>query len=182
MDRDELLLRCGVLLDKQEITEAMASYSRGVDRMDMDLTRSVWHEDGTADYGRPALRGAVADVLRNMWETHREFDRHSHQTCNRLIRVEGDLAVSETYGIFCLRKAPANGRVRERIVRGRYLDRWSRRHGRWAIDHRGFVTDFLGWIEYPVADSSGSPFSTRDEADPSFALLAPGTASMVPGA
>lgn len=27
-------------------------------------------------------------------------------------------------------------------VRGRYQDRWSKRNGRWAIDHRQYIFDF----------------------------------------
>ena len=37
------------LSDKQAITEVIYRYCRGLDRMDADLVRAVWHPGGTAD-------------------------------------------------------------------------------------------------------------------------------------
>ena len=39
------------LVAKDEITEALAAYCRAVDRLDMELGRSVFHDDAIADYG-----------------------------------------------------------------------------------------------------------------------------------
>jgi hypothetical protein len=166
------------LLHTQAITEVMFRYSRGLDRMDKELTRSVWHADGTGDYGNPRVTGDADFVIDGMWEAHSRYDRHCHQLTNRLIEVAGDRAVSETYAIIFLRQPPEDGRVRESVVRGRYLDRWSRRDGRWAIDHRQFVIDFAGSFDYPEATAVGSPLSARDTDDASFGLLQPGTAAM----
>ena len=61
---------------------------------------------------------------------------------NILIAVEGDTAVSETYMTASLRAQPTENSASTSVVRGRYADRWSKRNGRWAIDHRLYTLDF----------------------------------------
>ena len=52
-------------------------------------------------------------------------------------------------------------------ARGRYLDRWSRRDGRWAIDHRQFVQDLQRTHDAdPMKPDEGQ--SRRDRSDPSY--------------
>ena len=56
-----------------------------------------------------------------------------------LVDVDGDRAVSEAYVTVALRTAdPSSDSLVDIVSRGRYLDRWSQRHGRWAIDARRF--------------------------------------------
>jgi len=45
------------LSDKQAITEVIYRYCRGLDRMDADMGRAVWHPGATADYGADTFRG-----------------------------------------------------------------------------------------------------------------------------
>ena len=45
------------LLDRQAITEQIYRYCRAVDRLDIPLGHSVFHEDATADYGDSLYRG-----------------------------------------------------------------------------------------------------------------------------
>jgi hypothetical protein len=58
----------------------------------------------------------------------------------------------------------------ENLYRGRYVDRWSRRDGRWAIDHRQFVPDSYTRIEFdhPTVDSPYLAVARRDRDDPSY--------------
>jgi len=53
--------------------------------------------------------------------------------------------------------------------RRRYLDRWSRRAGRWAIDHRVWVLDFDEQDRPVTARPPGG--GSRDRSDPSYALF-----------
>ena len=39
------------LLAKQEITDLVGRYMRGLDRLDRKLLRSTFHDDATTDYG-----------------------------------------------------------------------------------------------------------------------------------
>ncbi|NQZ95617.1 MAG: nuclear transport factor 2 family protein [Myxococcales bacterium] len=160
------------LLDKQAITEVIYRYSRGLDRMDKEMAYRVWHEDGTADYDA-IFEGTGHGFVDWVWEAHEPMDAHSHQMTNILIEVDGDGATSETYAIVTLRtKRAPDGSASLITSRGRYLDRWSRRGGVWAIDHRVHVQDVSSTETIPadrVEDST--PRATRDEKDASRGLF-----------
>jgi hypothetical protein len=156
------------LLDERAIRDVLASYCRGIDRIDHELARSVWHPDGTADYVG-VFAGSGAAFVEFCLTAHMTFAAHSHQITNVLIALDGDLATSEAYVTARLRNAGAHESPTDLIVCGRYLDKWSRRDGRWAIDHRLFVTDISS--TYPVAESVESAYR-RDSDDPSYALFA----------
>ena len=129
-----------VLLAKQEITEVIYRYCRAMDRMDHDLAVAVWHPDGTASY-EDVFEGTGAEFVDFVEKLHAErFVIHSHQVTNLLIEVDGDRAASESYLTVALRTKPEEGHG-ELQARGRYVDRWSRRDGRWALDHRIYVHD-----------------------------------------
>ncbi len=158
------------LLDKQAIQEALYRYCRGVDRMDRPLTRSCWHADGSADY-QGMFAGNADALLDWMWKLHASMQTHSHQMTNLLIEVAGDHAVSETYVTVVLRSKPDRAPARDILARGRYVDRWSRRDGRWAIDHRHYLNDWMTFV--PVPGEPTSPFTgRRDPGDASYAAFA----------
>jgi hypothetical protein len=62
---------------------------------------------------------------------------------NTIIDLDGDHATSETYAIVVVRsKSRVNeGKISHYKASSRYLDTWSCRNGRWAIDHRYAVVD-----------------------------------------
>jgi hypothetical protein len=162
------------LAAKQEITEVLHRYCRGLDRMDRAMAESVWHEGGTADYG-PMYDGTGTGFLDWVWPTHEGFARHSHMVSNALIEVdlEAGTARSECYVSVWLRWPPQGDVVRDLFGRGRYLDRWSHRDGRWAIDHRRYVDDLQRMQDSPASPlTDGSTATgTRDRHDPSYELF-----------
>ena len=156
------------LLDKDAIREVIYRYSRGLDRMDKEMAYSVWHPDGTALYYN-IFEGTGHGFVDWVWEAHEAMESHSHQMTNILIQLDGDKAVSETYALVTLRSNPnAEGKQSEIFTRSRYLDRWSKRDGRWAIDHRTHVMDLqtVDGVSQP-----GDAESRRDQKDPSFQLF-----------
>ena len=156
------------LIAKQEITEVIYSYCRAVDRLDFELASTLWHPDGTTVY-EGAFEGTGADFVAGMKKTHEErFVGHSHQVSNILIELDGDRATSESYVTATLRTRPEEEHG-EYVVRGRYIDTWSRRDSRWAIDHRLFVFDMseMRTIQPPYHQASES--SRRGEDDGSYA-------------
>jgi len=158
------------LFDRQAIQETLYRYCRGVDRMDRALTRACWHADGTADY-QGMFTGDADALLDWMWKLHAAMQTHSHQLTNRLIEIAGDHAASETYVTVVLRSKPGRAAVRDILTRGRYVDRWSRRAGRWAIDHRIYLNDWMTFV--PVPGEPTSPFTgRRDSEDASYAAFA----------
>lgn len=160
------------LLAKQEITERIYEYCRGLDRMDRALASTVWHPGGTAHYG-DWFRGTGEGFLDWVWVSHEALAAHSHQISNVLIRVDGDRAVSESYVTVTLRSRVQDGHAADTVTRGRYVDEWDRRDGRWAIAHRTYVQDIGSTYVVPeaLADTPGAPAGARDETDPSYRVF-----------
>lgn len=157
------------LADRQAIADRLYRYCRAVDRIDEALGLSVFHADATADYGAEVFQGGGHDAIRWICAQHRHAFSHSHQITNILIELDGDRAASEAYVVSALRME-IEGRLMEFTTWGRYLDRWSRRDGGWAIDHRLAIRDLASAAEAqpaPVADRG-----RRDRTDPSYALFA----------
>jgi hypothetical protein len=123
------------LLAKQAITEVLHRYCYAVDRIDHQLGSEVWHPDGLAHYEN-IFDGSGQSFVDWVMEVHRSADATSHQLSNILIEVAGDGATSESYVTACIRHGP-----HDVVVRGRYVDTWSRRDGEWRIDERRFHQD-----------------------------------------
>ena len=156
--------------DRQAIRETLYRYCRGVDRMDLALTRSCWHADGSADY-RGMFTGGADALLDWMWKLHAAMETHSHQVTNMLIEVAGERAASESYVTVALRSKAGQHSARDILSRGRYVDRWSRRDGRWGIDHRIYLNDWMTFV--PVPGEPTSPITgRRDGDDASYAAFA----------
>lgn len=154
--------------DKLAIAEQLANYARAMDRIDHALGHAVWHPDGTARYGT-MFEGTGRAFIDWVCTTHAQMIAHMHRITNVLIALDGDRAASETY-VHAILRFEQDGVLRQGNVYGRYLDRWSRRQGRWAIDHREYVQD----IDEIVA--AGPPLvgafgGRRDQDDPSYAVF-----------
>lgn len=157
------------LLAIEEIRRRLHDYCRAMDRRDDELGRSVWHEDGTADYGAEVFQGLGRDFVEQVSQSHLRRTAHSHQLATVAVEVDGERAGSEAYATVRL-VTDTGGAVTEELFVGRYLDRWSRRAGRWAIDHRVWVLDF-GELDRPIVGVPLSGASSRDRTDPSYAVL-----------
>lgn len=128
------------LLAKQAITEQLYNYCRAMDRIDVGLGTQVWHEDGRADYG-PLFSGSGGEFVVWVSAAHRRLVATSHQLTNVLVEVDGELARSESYVTAHRVRADDGGRLTSKVACGRYVDRWSHRAGRWAIDERVYLHD-----------------------------------------
>jgi hypothetical protein len=110
-----------------------------------------------------------ADALLDwMWGVHESMQIHSHQMSNILIELRGEVACSETYATVSLRTRGEKPAII--VTRGRYLDRWSLRDGRWAIDHRIHVPDLSTIARAPKREPI-TPSGRRDSSDPSHELF-----------
>ncbi len=168
MDTDALVR---TVADRQAIIDQIHRYCRSVDRLDTAIGHAVWHEDGTADYGQDIYKGSGRGFIDFCIESHRHALMHSHQMTNTIIDLDGDRATSETYAIVTVRtnSRVTQGKITHFMAWSRYLDTWSRRDGRWAIDHRAVVVDFDIALE---VDSSLKHWrGARDASDPSYAIL-----------
>lgn len=171
------------LLDRQAIHDCLVRYSRGVDRLDRDLLLSVYHPDAVDDHGMfVGGREAFAD-----WVIPMHTSMHlsqQHVLMNHSCDLDGATAHTETYYMFVgmNRQGPPVS-----ISGGRYVDRFEKRDGRWAIAHRICVRDWILTDEPVDPDDpaaytavKGLPLelaalmasataSTRDRTDPSYA-------------
>jgi hypothetical protein len=156
------------LLDRQAITDLIHRYCRAVDRLDIALGHSIWHDDGVADYGADVYQGPGRGVIDHICAQHRHALHHSHQASNILIEIRDDTAGSESYVTGTLRLQRGE-QLMQIDIRGRYIDRWSRRKGRWGLEHRIAIRDFDEIREVRAMQMHES--GRRDRTDPSYTAL-----------
>lgn len=162
---DEATVRA--LVDRQAITDQIYRYGRAMDRIDAELGYSLFHEDGQADY-EGVYKGSGRGFIDQVCEQHRRALAHSHQVTNIVIALDGDRAASESYVISAVRFMHGD-QPKQVETWGRYIDQWSRRDGRWAIDHRLALRDVDRIFD--VTPVSRSELSRRDRQDPSYSIL-----------
>jgi hypothetical protein len=172
MNTEPLIDPVAGLLAKQAITERLYAYCRGIDRMDRNLTRNLWHPDGTADYG-PHYSGDPDGLIDFVWASHETFLGHVHHITNVLIELlTPETAVSEAQAIIFLREMAEGSQRIPHILSVRYVDRWSCRRGSWAVDSRLLVTDAAMHLEVlPTPDNTSDSLARRSPEDPSYALF-----------
>jgi hypothetical protein len=158
----------GALAARQEITDLIYRYCRSVDRLDVSLGHSIWHDDATADYGADVYQGSGRGAIDHICAQHLHTLHHSHQVSNILIELDGERAGSEAYVTASLR-VRRGAQLMQITVWSRYVDRWSRRNGRWALDHRLAVRDFDEIRE--VGAMKEHDVGRRDRSDPSYGAL-----------
>jgi hypothetical protein len=133
------------LQDRQQIHDCLMRYSRGVDRLDRELLLSVYHEDAIDDHG--VFVGTPAEFADWAIAMHtRTHLSHQHCVLNYTCELDGDVAHTETYYIFVgmNREGPPLA-----MSGGRYIDRFEKRDGRWAIAARVCVRDWAPLEEIP---------------------------------
>ncbi|MEZ5744577.1 MAG: nuclear transport factor 2 family protein [Sphingomonadaceae bacterium] len=156
------------LADKQAIRDLIYTYCRAVDRIDVPLGHSIWHEDGEADYGASFYQGPGRGVIDLICKSHEGLLSHSHQVTNILIELDGNRAGSEAYVSGTMR-LERDGQLMQMGVWARYLDSWEKRVGAWGLSKRMVVYDHEEIR--PVTPMGQEIRSTRDGSDPSYAIL-----------
>jgi hypothetical protein len=151
-----------------EIRDALARYCRAMDRIDDDLADSIWHAGATVNYEPGIYRGSAHDFVRWVHAFHETVDTTIHRIANITVRIRGTHAGSEAYGhVILVQRAGDGGTVDIRHSFGRYIDRWSFRDDRWAIDHREYRRDF----GYSATGEATQAAGSRDRTDVSYEIL-----------
>lgn len=172
----------GRAADRAEIYAALVRYCRGVDRRDIAMIRSAYHDDAYDDHGvyRGGLDGFIAFVERDVHARFRttmhklgqaliEFDERDDDGHEEAGRSDPGFATAraETYAI-CHHVAQENGRdVADSVMGVRYLDRFERRDGAWRIARRQLVWE---WIRSDALESL-DPEWTLGRAGPGDPVL-----------
>ena len=158
------------LADRADIVDCLHRYARGMDRLDRDLARSAYHEDAVDDHA--AYVGDVEGFLDWSFAYHRTQLRHQHYVTNHHIELDGDVAHVESYYLFVATVPEPEPTVL--TYGGRYVDRFERRGGRWAIAARACLPEWR--VEQPVPSpqvgSEDAPVRhnpvSRDRTDTSY--------------
>ncbi|WP_371435479.1 nuclear transport factor 2 family protein [Polaromonas sp.] len=161
------------LLSKQAITELLYKYPRALDRLDRDLLMSIGHPEAKVEFGKSVFPNWTA-YTDWMMKAHAEMLGNNHRITNILIEVRGDTAVSESTGTATLLVKQEKGPdYEERWMHSRYLDKWSRRGGKWGLDYRQTVMDYRTVKPVSAADVKSmyqvGPRTGLD--DPSYKLF-----------
>lgn len=156
-----------------EIAEVVMRYCRAFDRCDHDLLLSCFHPDATHEHG--AFQGLSSDFCILGLETVRGVVLTHHQLGQISIEIDGERAYVESYFTSYHRfgaHPPAGGNPHEdRIMGGRYVDRFERRDGVWRIARRQGVNE---WLRYEPASERGfferpaRERGRRDRGDPVY--------------
>jgi hypothetical protein len=159
------------LADKDEIRDVLMRYSRGVDRLDVALLTSCYHEDSWDDHGH--FKGTGHEFASFIVESLKGRTHHTtHSVANVLIEInddDPDGARAESYAIAYLRRRADDDEWLD-IFAGRYVDRFARRHGVWRIARRVVVHDWSTSTRLDAASSFPLPMEgftqgTRDRSD-----------------
>lgn len=166
-----------------EITDVLHRYARSMDRMDAELALSCWHPGGTDDHA-PLYKGSAAGFIEWLWPVHAAMEFTRHTISNILIELDGDRAGVECCYAVTLR-VPHGDTVYDIMTLGRYVDRFEKLDGRWAIRHRTAVREWnrtepvgmkAGDPRLPVLIAPHNPEATaqhvsRDTEDLSYRIL-----------
>jgi len=153
------------LLAKEDIRELVLLYSRGVDRKDGALLRTLYTDDATDTHGDtfdgPA--NAYVDFLESCFP----YMRYSgHHICNHLISVDGTQGAGAVYALAWHLIPDGNEGWQEDFMCVRYIDKY-RREGdeRWRFAKRVVTYDLRS--RQPAHESNGEP----PASEPTYSVL-----------
>jgi len=166
--------RLDALESRAAIAEVVMRYCRAFDRCDEAMLLSCFHADATHEHG--AFTGLSRDFCAMGLALVRQLVLSHHQLGQISIELDGERAFVESYFTsyhrFGATPPPGDGQPHEdRIMGGRYVDRFERRDGVWRIAHRRGVNE---WLRYePGADRGffdrpATERGRRDQGDPVY--------------
>ena len=157
------------LLERQDITDCLHRYSRGMDRFDKELLLSAYYPDAVDDHG--TFVGSPAEFWDHFHAVHTKYNSgHHYSLSNISIDLQGDTAHVETYYLF----ESMNNDGSLTLHGGRYLDRFEKRAGQWKIATRVCILEWNGKlreVQYQPAVTAAlaaSGVSQRDRTDRSY--------------
>ena len=135
---------------REQIRDALVRYTRGVDREDLELVRSVFHEDAHIQFPESLHQGSLEGFMNFASAEMPRFQRTRHAITNTLIDFDGpDVAYVETY-LHADHQGSETHHWKTSIIElwARYLDKFEQRDGAWKIARRELVVDWM--YKYPA--------------------------------
>jgi hypothetical protein len=155
-----------VLIAKDEIRELAMLYSRGVDRKDAELLKTLYTRDGMDNHGKH-FNGNAHDYIQFLEKSFPYMPMSGHFICNHLISVNGDEGDGEVYALAYHVIPDGKGGVTKDFMGVRYIDRYRKEDGRWLFANRVVSFDIHTREPMPTpAEPSIAPAQ-----DPSYTTL-----------
>jgi ketosteroid isomerase-like protein len=149
------------LIAKEEIRELAMLYSRGVDRKDIALLKTLYTADATDDHG-PHYNGPVEGYLAFLERSLPHMHIGGHFICNHLVSVDGDTADGEVYAIAWHLIPDGKGGLLHDMQAVRYIDNYAREDGKWRFAKR--VVTFDMKMVQPASDHGDKPDPATDRS------------------
>jgi len=146
--------------DRAAIEDCLLRYTRGIDRADPELLRSVYWPDATDDHAG-LFTGLASDYVEQAIASGPTRFPTVHFNTNVFIRIDGNQARAESYvyAIHC--GMEVEGETRDVVVSAHFLDRFEKRGDEWRIAARVVTIDWFR--EYAdAADWTIGPFGLGD--------------------
>lgn len=154
------------LIAKDSIRELALLYSRGVDRKDAALLRTLYTNDATDTHG-DTFDGTAEDYIQFLERAFPYMKYSGHHICNHLISVNGNEGQGEVYAIAMHILPDGSGGLIEDMMCVRYLDNYRKESdGRWRFAKRVVTYDMR---RQQAADDPRLP--ERENGDPSYSIL-----------
>ena|ERR1700761_1871515 len=154
-----------ILVAKEEIRELAMLYSRGVDRKDAALLRTLYTADATDTHG-DTFDGGAEQYVQFLERSFPHLRYSGHHICNHLISVDGNEGEGEVYTIAIhVFPNPSGGWV-EDFMCVRYIDRYRKDDGVWRFAQRVVTYDHRS--QQPIADPGKAGSASED---PSVTVL-----------
>jgi ketosteroid isomerase-like protein len=119
---------------ERELSRLVYNYCHGLDRKDVELVLSIWHDDAT--YAAISAIGSytgTSEIKRAFTEKIWPAFKHQHHwTINLVIDIDGDKA--KALSNFTFQGETADGTAM--MAAGTYHDEFARRRGRWGFTYR----------------------------------------------
>src|SRR5215831_10833255 len=132
------------LIAKEEIRELAMLYSRGVDRKDIELLRTLYAKNATDDHGKH-YNGDAEGYLLFLEKSFPHMPYSGHHICQHLVSIDNDglHGEGEVYALAYHLIPDGKGGMVEDFMAVRYLDRYRKENHRWlflsravSFDHR----------------------------------------------
>jgi hypothetical protein len=129
------------LIAKDEIRELALLYSRGVDRKDPELLRSLYTKDGMDFHGK-FFEGNAKDYVDFLERSMPHMPYSGHHVCNHLISViDGETAEGEVWALAYHILPDGKGGMVEDLQMVRYCDQYRKEDCCWKIAQRDVEFD-----------------------------------------
>lgn len=125
------------MLDRAALQQLVWTYCHAIDRQDLKLVRSLYHDDAVDDHGA-MFCGSPDEYVAWLPSILSHWQATSHTITNMLFLIDGDLAEGELATTAYHRTADG---AREIVAHGRYLDQYRKAHGVWKFQRRSLVLD-----------------------------------------